>query len=176
MGTTLTHGAWQWPVGPFDGPGEFADRLRHVLAGAASQGWTEVVLSDPDFADWPLGERAVVQCFQDWAARGRSLCLIAGHFGVFDRHHARFVQWRRMWDHIIQCRACTPGRGGSLGAGAHDVPSAVWTPHGYLHRIDSERSRGVSDVDAAGRVALRHALDDCFQKGRPAFAASVLGL
>ncbi|RYF79809.1 MAG: hypothetical protein EOO29_15995 [Comamonadaceae bacterium] len=160
---------WAWPEGAIDGPGEFANRLRQVLAAAAGQGWREIVFSDRDFADWPLGERAVAQALQDWAASGRSLRMVASHFDVFQRHHARFVQWRRQWDHIVQCRACA-------GVGGPEVPSALWTPQGVLHRIDPLLSRGVSSVNPSSRVALRHALDECFQQGRPAFAASVLGL
>ena len=174
MATELASGpgdapSWAWPEGAIDGPGDFANRLRGVLAAAAGQGWREIVLSDPDFADWPLGERAVAQALLDWAASGRSLRMVAAHFDAFQRHHARFVQWRRTWDHIVQCRACA-------GAGAPEVPSALWTPQGVLHRIDPLRSRGVSRVDAVTRVALRQALDECFAQGRPAFAASVLGL
>ncbi len=32
--------------------------------------------------------------------------LLAQRFDVFAREHARFVHWRRMWSHIIDCRAC----------------------------------------------------------------------
>lgn len=155
-----------WPEGSFDGPREFAERVREILAGAAAQGWREMVFADPDFVDWPLGERALVQALQDWGARGRTLRLVAKHFRAFERTHARFVHWRRGWDHIVQCRAFSAG----------DVPSALWTPQGYLHRIDPLRSRGVCGVDAARRVALRHDLDECFHNGVPAFAATVLGL
>lgn len=157
------------PEGTFEGPNDFAERVRIGLAHAARAGWPEIVLCDPDFADWPLGEREVVQALQDWSATGRSLRMVARRFDVFQRHHARFVHWRQMWDHIVQCRACT-------GAGTPEVPSAIWTPHWFLHRIDPVRSRGVSGSAAAERVALRHGIDECFQRGRPACAASVLGL
>jgi hypothetical protein len=157
------------PEGAFDGPAEFGAHVRTALAAAAGQGWTEIVLSDPDFADWPLGERAVVDALQAWAASGRSLKMLAHRFDVFERHHARFVHWRRMWDHIVQCCALPQWSAG-------DVPSAIWTPSWSLRRIDSERSRGVCGASAADRVALRQRLDEGFQAGRPGFPASVLGL
>lgn len=157
------------PEGAFDGPVEFARHVRAALAAAAAQGWSEIVLSDPDFADWPLGERAVADALQAWSTGGRSLKMLAHRFDVFERHHARFVHWRRLWDHIVQCRALP-----QLNAG--DVPSAIWTPSWSLLRIDPERSRGVCGASAADRVALRHRIDEGFQLGRPAFAASVLGL
>jgi len=157
------------PVGGFDGRTDFIAHLRTAFAAAVRQGWQEIVLSDPDFTDWPLGEQAVVDALQAWSASGRSLRLLAGRFDVFERHHARFVHWRRMWDHIVQARAVQ-------GAHAAEVPSAVWTPSWCLHRIDPERSRGVCSAEAQPRVALRHLIDEVFQQGRPAFAASVLGL
>lgn len=161
--------AGELPEGAFDGRHDFAAHLRTAFAAAAQQGWKELVLSDADFMDWPLGEREVVDALQAWAASGRSLRLMARRFDVIERQHARFVQWRRMWDHIVQARAVQ-------GEGAVDVPSAFWAPGWFLHRIDAERCRGVCGAQAESRVALRQALDERFQQGRPAFAASVLGL
>ena len=99
------------------------------------------------------------------AQAGEKLTTLDG----VERQHARFVQWRRMWDHIVQARA-VPGEGSS------EVPSAFWTPGWSLHRIDPERCRGVCGLEAEARVGLRQALDERFQQGRPAFPASVLGL
>ena len=62
--------------GRFDGRDDFGVIVRHALSAAAQQGWKEIVFSDPDFADWPLGERAVAQSLQDWSASGLSLIHI----------------------------------------------------------------------------------------------------
>ena len=155
--------------GRFDGREAFAALLRTALSAAAQQGWQEIVLSDPDFADWPLGERVSIQALQAWSASGRRFALLAQRFDVIERTHARFVPWRRMWDHIIECRA------GGKGAGM-EVPSAIWTPAWFVHRIDPERSRGVCSTDPRARRALREAIDECWHLGRPAFPASTLGL
>lgn len=155
--------------GRFDGREAFDAVLRGALSAAAGQGWKEIVFSDPDFADWPLGERASIEALQAWAASGRRLVLLAQRFDVLQRTHARFVPWRRMWDHIIECRAT----GKAAGA---EVPSAIWTPTWFVHRIDPERSRGVSGTDPASRRALRETLDECWRLARPAFPASTLGL
>ncbi|MGJ7611057.1 MULTISPECIES: hypothetical protein [unclassified Variovorax] len=155
--------------GRFDGPEAFDAVLRSALASAARQGWKEIVFSDPDFADWPLGERASIEALQAWSVSGRRFVLLAQRFDVLERTHARFMPWRRMWDHIIECRAT--GR----VAGA-EVPSAIWTPTWFVHRIDPERGRGVSGTDAQSRRALREAIDECWRLARPAFAASTLGL
>jgi len=155
--------------GRFDGRAEFDAILRAALSAAAQHGWKEIVFSDHDFADWPLGERASIEALQAWSAGGRRLVLLAQRFDVLERAHARFVPWRRMWDHIIECRAT----GKAAGA---EVPSAIWTPAWFVHRIDPERSRGVSGTDAASRRALRETIDECWRLARPAFPASTLGL
>jgi len=155
--------------GRFDGREAFDTLLRSALSAAAQQGWKEIVFSDPDFADWPLGERASIEALQAWSASGRRLMLLAQRFDILERGHARFVPWRRMWDHIIECRATGKAEGA-------EVPSAIWTPSWFVHRIDPERSRGVSGTDPRARRALREAIDECWRRGRPAFPASTLGL
>ena len=157
------------PEGPFDGPRAFHACLHAALAAAAQQNWREIVICDPGFADWPLGERAVADALQAWSASGRSLVLLAQRFDVFEREHARFVHWRRMWSHIVDCRACE-------GSGLPQVPSGIWTPSWFLNRIDVERSRGVCGGEPAGRRSLRERIDECLRHARPAFPASTLGL
>lgn len=155
--------------GRFDGREDFGVIVRNALSAAAQQGWKEIVFSDSDFADWPLGERASIEALQAWSASGRRFVLLAQRFDVIERGHARFIPWRRMWDHIIECRAT----GKAVGS---EVPSAIWTPTWFAHRIDPERSRGVCGVDARARRELREAIDACWRLGRPAFPASTLGL
>lgn len=155
--------------GRFDGREGFGVIVRNALSAAAQQGWKEIVFSDPDFADWPLGERASIEALQAWSASGRRFVLLAQRFDVIERGHARFIPWRRMWDHIIECRAT----GKAVGS---EVPSAIWTPTWFAHRIDPERSRGVCGADPRARRELREAIDECWRLGRPAFPASTLGL
>lgn len=157
------------PDGAFNGRQAFHATLAAALAAAARENWREIILSDANFADWPLGARSSVEALQAWAAAGRTLQLIAHDFDVFARHHARFVHWRQAWDHIIVCRVCA-------GAGAPPVPSAIWTPGWCLQRIDPERCRGVCGSVPESRVALRHLLQECLRHGRPGFAASTMGL
>jgi hypothetical protein len=157
------------PQGAFDGRRAFQQHVQAALAAGARQNWREIVLSDPDFEDWPLGERTHVEALQAWAASGRSFVLLARRFDVFERQHARFVTWRRMWSHIIECRACH-------GPGLPEVPSAIWTPSWFLHRIDVDHCRGVSGREAEGRRSLRERLDECLRHARPGFPASTLGL
>jgi hypothetical protein len=148
----------------------FADRIRAALDAAAREGWREWTWSDPDFADWPLGERASIQALQAWSATGRRFVLLAQRFDVIERAHTRLVPWRRMWDHIIECRAVR------LAPGNPAVPSAIWTPEWFAHRADPVRSRGVCGFDPRARRELRETIDESWRAGRPAFPASTLGL
>ena len=70
------------PEGRFGGRSEFAALVRQALAAAAAQGWSEVIWCDPDFADWPLGERLVTQALRDWSSSGRKLTLLATNYDV----------------------------------------------------------------------------------------------
>ena len=160
------------PQGPFSGREAFRAHLLTAFDAASRQGWREIILSDADFTDWPMGERAVTEALQAWAGqagRGRQLVLVAERFDAFERHFPRFVQWRQLWSHIIDCRVCR-------GPGLPSVPSAFWTPDWALHRLDVELFRGLTSVDPVRRRALRELQDECLRQGRPGFPASTLGL
>jgi hypothetical protein len=44
--------------------------IRQAFSAAAVQGWREIIVCDPDFGDWPLGERAVIDALNDWSMTG----------------------------------------------------------------------------------------------------------
>lgn len=158
------------PVGRFEGREVFQQLVRDALAGAAREGWPELMLCDADFHDWPLGERAVVESLQQWARSGRRLTLIAAGYGELVRRHARFVQWRVRWDHVITCR-----RAGA--ADPQDLPSAIWSPNWVLQRHGPLRCVGVAGAEPERRVLLREALLEWVErKSAPGFPASTLGL
>ncbi len=52
------------PSGRFEGREAFQKLVRDALACAAQEGWRELIVSDANFHDWPLGERAVVESLQ----------------------------------------------------------------------------------------------------------------
>jgi hypothetical protein len=157
------------PEGRLQGRHAFSDLVRQALACAAREGWTHIVLSDPDFSDWPLGERAVVDSLQAWSGRGRRLQFLARDFGPMRALHPRLVQWRVTWSHLIEAQACR-----SLSEGA--VPSAIWSPGWCMERLDLERCTMVATRDAERRVLLQERLHACWQQGSPSFAATTLGL
>ena len=155
--------------GRLEGRESFAAQVRQALACAAREGWREIVLSDASFADWPLGERAVAESLQAWSASGRRCVLLARRYDEVVPRHARFVAWRRTWSHIVEARGCP-------AADALEIPSAIWSPHWVLHRLDPERSTGWAGREPDRRLALRELLDEWLQKSSPAFPATTLGL
>lgn len=156
-------------TGSFSGPSEFAQRLRDAVAQASEQQWKVMVWSDPDFQDWPLCERAVVDALQGWAGKGRQLRMLARRFDYFPRLHPRFVSWRQQWDHIIECRVCAPVPG-------LELPSALWAPDYAVQRLDLERSTGWSGVERQRLAQIRAEQEECGKHSSPGFSASTLGL
>lgn len=157
------------PEGRFSGPVAFSNLVRLALAAAANQGWRELILSDQDFHDWPLGERAVVQSLNDWARSGRRFTLVAASFDDIYRRHARFVTWRRTWSHVVECRVIGKSHSG-------EVPTALWSPAWIFHRFDPAHANGVSGSDVARRIVLHERLAELLLKSSPGFPATTLGL
>jgi hypothetical protein len=157
------------PSRRFAGREEFRQLLRDALATAARDGWREIILCDASFEDWPLGERAVAQSLQAWSHGGRRCILLARRYDAVQRQHARFVQWRGLWSHIITALACP-------SADPLELPSALWSPAWVLERRDLERSQGWCGSEPDRRVLLRQGLDEWLKKATPAFPASTLGL
>lgn len=158
------------PEGRFSGREAFQQLVRDALATAAREGWREIILSDADFHDWPLGERAVVESLQEWARGGRRLTFLACNYNEVIRRHARLVRWRTTWDHILTCRACP-------AADPLDIPSAIWSPQWVLHRLDPDRCAGVTGTEPSRRVLLQEVLGEWVRsKSAPGFPATTLGL
>ena len=157
------------PEGRFSGRLEFSVLVRQALAAAAAHGWSEIIWCDPDFADWPLGERLVAQALTDWSSSGRKLTLLATNYDAVLRQHARFVTWRRAWSHLVNCRKSSTSAAGML-------PSAFWSPAWVFERLDIGRSIGVASSNAARRIALKERLNERLLSSSDGFGASVLGL
>ena len=96
--------------------------------------------------------------------------MLAGSYDEIVRRHARFVRWRGTWDHIITCRR-------SPSADPLEIPSALWSPHWVLQRLDPDRCVGVTGTEPDRRVLLRETLSEWLRsKSTPGFPASTLGL
>lgn len=160
------------PNGPFTGRECFQDLIRQALHTAAAQGWQQLWLCDANFADWPLGERAVVDALQHWVSQHRrtQLVLLAADYEELRRRHPLFVQWRVRWDHVLNCRK-------AAYAERQDIPSVLWSPHWVVQRMDCLRHTGVSGAEPERRVLWRENLSEWLErKSTPGFPASTLGL
>ena len=157
--------------GRFAGRSEFAALIRQALVAAANQGWREIMVSDPDFSQWPLGERAVSQALNDWASMGRKFTMLAENYDLLPRQHARFVTWRKNWAHLVQCR-----RPASRSGSNARVPSILLSPVWYAECLDLPRCAGVAGTDTVRRLILKKLLEERFSNSTPAFPSSVLGL
>ena len=155
--------------GRFTGRQDFERLVREGLARAAREGWPEMIWSDATFEDWPLREREVVESLQAWARSGRRLTLLAARYDEVLRNQPRFVTWRRTWGHLVDCRRVSQ-------VAPVDFPSALWSRHWFLHRLDLTRSTGSWGGDQASLTRTREMLDEKLHGSAPGFPTSVLGL
>lgn len=150
--------------------GEFQETWREALAQLAAQGAREVWFCDRDYADWPLGERAIIEQLTRWAGPHRRLVVLAAHFDTIQRAHPRWVSWRRQWSHLVQCRQVDP-------ADAETIPSMVLAPGVLSLRVhDPVRFRGRVSQGVAEAVRDRDELSTFLQRSHEAFPITMLGL
>jgi len=150
--------------------GEFQDAIRHSLAWAATAGSPEILLFDADFADWPLGERAVIESLSNWAHSRRRLTLMAYNFDSMARQQTRFVEWRRQWAHVVQCRHDDELE-------AEQIPTLLLAPGLVSVRlVDRIHHRGTLSSRAIDEVECRERVDALLQRSTEAFPATTLGL
>ncbi len=155
--------------GRFEGLEPFRQKVRDLFALAARDGCEELILCDPDFEAWPLGERQVVEALQAWARAGRRMMVLASRYDLLMRRDARFVRWRQMWDHLLVCRKASV-------AGSAELPSLLWSPSWALQRLDLQRCTCVCTADAQKRALLSELLRERLKHSIPGFPASTLGL
>ncbi|MBE2243958.1 MAG: hypothetical protein IAE86_14475 [Burkholderiaceae bacterium] len=153
-----------------DGRRAFEDAVRDAFAEAAAQGWRELYLCDPDFAHWPLGESAVVDSLTQWMGGNRRLTLIALHYDELPRRHPRWVRWRALWAHAVDCRAATE-------IATDDMPALLLAPGALTVQLDDPlRFRGRITRDPADAVLAREMIDAILQHSVEALPVTTLGL
>jgi hypothetical protein len=149
---------------------EFHDALRDALELAATQGCRELIISDATFADWPLGERGVVDALTRWAYAHRRLTVLAHNYDDVPRRHPRWVAWRRQWDHVISCRALPEAQ-------PEQIPGLLIATGLVTVRVfDAVHYRASVSTDHADEVRARELIDALLQQSNEAFPASALGL
>jgi hypothetical protein len=155
---------------PIDSRSAFHAALRAAFLAAAERGCREIWCVDRDFADWPLGEREVVESLQRWAASHRRLVMLAQHFDEFARRHARWVQWRTPWSHVVSCRQVHEDDAAAL------QPLLLADGLVAVRLLSAELYRGRIYHDQADWIPLREYVEMLHQRGSDAFAATTLGL
>jgi hypothetical protein len=164
------HGPIAAPHRPIATRTEFHDALREAFAEMAQVGCREAWLCDEDFADWPLNERAVIELLTHWAAAHRKLTVIARAYDDVVRRHPRWVDWRRRWSHIVECRAFVDAETGQ-------IPTLLLASELVAVRlIDPLRHRGALSRDPADLLRHRELADAVSQRSIESFAPTMLGL
>jgi hypothetical protein len=149
---------------------EFHAALREALAAMAHSGCREAWFIDESFSDWPLNERAVIEQLTQWAGAHRKLTVIARGYDEIVRRHPRWVDWRRQWSHIVECRAFENAEQGQ-------IPTLLLASDLVCVRLfDPLRHRGAVSREAADLLRLRELVDAVSQRSVESFAATLLGL
>lgn len=151
---------------------DFADRVSAAMAMAASDPGP-MTLSDRDFTHWPLGQRGVVDAFQQWvlgSAREIQCVVLAADFDGFMRLHPRWVTWRKLWVHRVPCRQAPEDLGLS-------VPTMLVLHDKLALRIvEPLVGRGLWTRDPAVMGDWLAEVDAISQRSHDALAPTTLGL
>lgn len=154
----------------FTGRSEFFEAIGGAFADIAAAGCREVWIADVDYADWPLGERDVVESLTRWAMSHRKLTVLAQTFDEVPRRHPRFAEWRRQWSHAVECRQLDDIEPG-------EMPTLLLAPGVVTVRLfDHVHLRGSVSSEAADAIRCRELVDAISQRSVEAFPATTLGL
>lgn len=149
---------------------EFDAALRRAFSEAAMAGARELWWCDENFAEWPIGERAVVEQLTQWASSNRRLTVVARGFDEVARRHPRWVEWRRNWSHIVSCRA-------NVEIATGEFPTLLLAAGTVSLRLsDTVQHRGRLDHGAAEALRCREIIDAVLQRSAEAFSATTTGL
>lgn len=152
---------------------DFVEALRQGLFQAAEQGCREMWWCDSDYADWPLGEPAVLDALTRWCLPHRRLVMVAQTFDEIRHSHSRFVQWRIRFSHVLDARQY-----GEEGDVSHEVlPMLMLAPSVATVRLfDKQVWRGSVSYEKADELRTRDLVDAIAQRSVPSFASTTLGL
>lgn len=154
-----------------DSRSSYFDALRWGFATASSQDARRIVCADGDFADWPLDDTALLDGLAAWLRRPqRRLVLLARSYDEVPRRFPRFVQWRRLWLHAIDCWQAPDELASDLPRVLADDTSVS------VHLIDAVHWRGRASLERRRARLWCEEIDVVLQRSERAFAANTLGL
>jgi hypothetical protein len=126
---------------------------------------------DPDFADWPLEDEALLQALGRWLRLPqRELVLVGADFEGVAQRRPRFMAWYRDWTHAVH--AWTP-----LAAEDRELPTLLLIDGAAVLQVFDRRhwrarwGAGVAEVEP-----WSHQIDALLQRCAPALPATTLGL
>lgn len=159
------------PSGRISSWRDFSDRVSAALAVAAVGGGS-LTLIDADFAKWPLGQRNVVEAFQQWAlaSKGHTCTLVAGDFSAFALTHPRWVTWRTRWGHRLACHEAPPECLSKLQA------TFILQDTLGFRLVESRHGAGFWTRDKADLRVWQQEIDVILQRSHEAMPPTTLGL
>ena len=155
---------------PIASRADFIGGVRNAIGLAEQSGARELVFVDRDFADWPLNEPTVVDSLSRWVDSSRLLVVVAHSFDELARRQLRFVEWRRQWAHVVQCR-------NNPELEAEQIPTLLLVPgHACVRILDRVRYRGTVSNRPVDLTESRETIDALLQRSVEAFPVTTLGL
>ena len=95
---------------------------------------------------------------------------MARTFDEVARRHARWIEWRRQWSHIVTCRTNS-----ELEAG--DMPTLFLAAGTLTVRLsDSVHHRGRVSRDKSEEIRCKELVDAVLQRSEEAFPTTTTGL
>jgi hypothetical protein len=148
----------------------FAAALNWGFETAIAQGARCITCADPGFADWPLGDAALLQQLTTWLRLPqRRVLLLAARYDEMPSRQPRFTAWRRDWAHAVLAWQAPP----ELAAG---LPSLLLDDSALtVHLVDAIHWRGRAALDRRVAQHWREQIDVVLQRSEPAFAVNTLG-
>lgn len=152
------------------GRSEWQEAVRASILEVCASDCREVWWCDADFADWPIGEREIVDALGRWAYAHRRLTVLASRYDRIVERHPRWVQFRRQWAHVVHCRSLETLEP-SQWQGLLLAPGVI-----TLRLLDRHRYRGALSARRDDAIASREWLEALLQQSSEAFPATTLGL
>jgi hypothetical protein len=112
----------------------------------------------------------VIDTLSHWIDSTRRLVIFAHSFDELARRQLRFVEWRRQWAHVVQCR-------NDPDLEAEQVPTLLFVP-GYVcvRILDRVRYRGTVSNRPVDLTESQERVDALLQRSVEAFPVTTLGL
>ena len=112
----------------------------------------------------------MIDSLSRWIDSSRLLVVIAHSFDELARRQLRFVEWRRQWAHVVQCR-------NDPDLEAEQIPTLLLVPGQTCVRVlDRIRYRGTVSNRPVDLTESRETVDALLQRSVEAFPVTTLGL